>query len=112
MNLDDLKPQRRWVCYRSKTDKAPMDARTGDNASSIDLKTWATYDDAMRGCQRYKFEGVGLVLTGDGIVGIDIDDCIEYDGDDAIVKPSASVYRSRLLHTYAEVSPSGHGLRF
>jgi len=66
----------------------------------------------MRGCQRYKFEGVGLVLTGDGIVGIDIDDCIEYDGDDAIVKPSASVYRSRLLHTYAEVSPSGHGLRF
>lgn len=112
MNLDDLKPQRRWVCYRSKTDKAPMDARTGDYASSIDPMTWATYDDAMRGCQRYKFEGVGLVLTGDGIVGIDIDDCIEDTEEGATVRPAASAYRSRLLHTYAEVSPSGHGLRF
>lgn len=112
MHIDDLKLQSRWVCYKSPSDKAPMCATTGRNAASTDPKTWATYAQAKAACQRYGWHGVGIVLTGDGVVGIDIDDCIEYIDDDATVKPSASVYRSRLLHTYAEVSPSGHGLHF
>jgi len=47
MNFDDLKPQKRWVCYRSAEDKAPLNARTGRAAKSTEPATWATYDEAM-----------------------------------------------------------------
>ena len=80
MNLEDLKAQRRWVCYRSAEDKAPLNARTGRNAKSTDAGTWSTYAEAVAGAKRHGFAGVGFVFTGDdGLVGIDLDDCLIQD---------------------------------
>ena len=109
MNLDDLKAQRRWVGYKSPTDKAPMNPHTGRNASSTDLATWATYAEATAAQARYRWHGVGFVLNGDGIVGIDLDDCLtEVDG--AQERSKLARYIMDIAQSYTEVSPSGMGL--
>jgi len=76
-------------------------------ASSIDPKTWASYEQAYIAYEEGDFEGVAFVLAGDGIVGIDLDDCV-IDG-----KPSDE--SMALMQTigcqYIELSPSGNGLR-
>ena len=104
MNLDDLKLQPRWVCYGA--DKAPINPRTGTLASSIDPSTWTTYIEAFRAQKRWRAQGVGIVFTGDGLVGIDIDDCVKDDG--ALAKYAK--YLLGLCGAYVEWSPSGTGL--
>jgi putative DNA primase/helicase len=110
MNLDDLKAERRWVGYKSPTDKAPMNPHTGRNASSTDSATWATYAEATAAQKRYRWHGVGFVLNGDGIVGIDLDDCLKPIGNDEYKSSSLARYVMDMAPSYTEVSPSGTGL--
>lgn len=110
MNLEDLKAQRRWVCYKSATDKAPLNARTGKNAKSTDASTWSTYAEAVAGAKRYGFAGVGFVFTGeDGLVGIDLDDCLSGD-EDSPVRSKLAKHLMELSPSYTEFSPSLTGL--
>jgi putative DNA primase/helicase len=109
MNLDDLKAQRRWVGYKSPTDKAPMNPHTGRNASSTDSATWATYAEATAAQKRYRWHGVGFVLNGDGIVGIDLDDCLKAV-DDGYHRSNLARHIMAIAPSYTEVSPSGTGL--
>ncbi len=54
------------------------------------------------------FKGIGYMFTEDsGIVGIDIDHCLDDEG-----KPSKIVASilAKLPSTYIEISPSGHSL--
>ena len=39
MNLEDLKAQRRWVCYKSATDKAPAQKDRFSVLASVELIT-------------------------------------------------------------------------
>jgi len=110
MNLEELKAQRRWVGYKSLTDKAPMNPHTGRNASSTDSATWATYAEATAAQMRYRWHGVGFVLNGDGIVGIDLDDCLKLIGDDEYKSSNLARYVMDIAPSYTEVSPSGTGL--
>jgi len=108
MNIDDLKSQPRWVCYTAK--KIPVDAKSGRNASSTDSSTWTSYAEAEKAVGKYNTVGVGFVLTGDGIVGIDLDACFTTLPDGS-VKPSAIARQALLLtESYSEISPSGKGL--
>lgn len=109
MNLDDLKAQRRWVGFRSADDKAPMNPHTGRNASSTKPDTWATYDEAMTAQARYGWAGVGVVLNGDGVVGIDLDDCLTKI-DEGYERSKFAKYIMELAQSYTEVSVSGSGL--
>lgn len=108
MNFDDLKAERRWVCYTA--DKVPINAKTGNAASSTNPETWATYDEAVRAVSRYKCAGVGMVFTGDGIVGIDLDDCLVKIDDDTYERTAYARYLMTLVDAYTEVSPSGTGI--
>jgi len=102
--LQPLKAQRRWVVYRSVTDKAPLQP-SGYAAKSDTPSTWSTYDDCVSAVATGKFHGVGYVLTNSEYVGVDFDDVRDEDG---IIDPVAlSVAKS--LDSYAEVSPSGTG---
>lgn len=110
MNLEDLKPQKRWVCYRTIENKAPINARTGGQAMSNEPGTWHTYADAVAAMKRHNYAGVGFMFTGDdGLIGIDFDDCLNETEDGMESAPIASAWRSRMLHTYAELSPSRTG---
>jgi primase-polymerase (primpol)-like protein len=51
--------------------------------------------------------GVGFVLNGDGIVGVDLDKCVT----DTTPAPAAMDLMNRIGCTYIEYSPSGTGLR-
>jgi len=75
MNMDELKTQMRWVCFDKG--KTPINPYTGLFASSTDPKTWATYAQAKLAAVKFKAAGVGFIFNGDGIVGIDLDKCLE-----------------------------------
>ncbi len=80
----------------------------GHNASSTDPKTWSPFATAHEAYLRNpSFAGVGFVLTPPW-VGIDLDDCIEDSGS---LKPWALEILARFAGTYAEISPSGSGIK-
>jgi putative DNA primase/helicase len=115
----------RWVCWaytwsrtKKKWDKPPRRV-DGRFASSTDAATWCDFGSAAYAVESCMpcFDGVGLVLTGDGLVAADLDRCIaegragavragELEGIDAW---ALAVVKD--LDSYTEVSPSGHGLR-
>jgi putative DNA primase/helicase len=109
---EPLKVIPRWVLWKAeKRDgrwtKVPYKPN-GDHAKSNDPTTWSTFEavwDAYTG--NVHFTGVGLVLNGDGLVGVDLDHAVE---DDGMATPEAK----RIVNTlgsYTEISPSGKGLR-
>lgn len=113
MNMDELKTQMRWVCFDK--DKTPINPYTGSFASSTDPKTWTTYAQAKSAAQRFRAAGVGFVFNGDGIVGIDLDDCLERisvdeNGEAAYDRTHFAKYIMEHGISYAEVSPSKTGI--
>lgn len=112
MKFSDLKAQPRWVCYDAS--KAPINARTGRFADSTDPATWTTYDVAANAVSRWKCQGVGFVFNGDGIVGIDLDDCLEpiadENGERTYRRHRYARHLMEQATSYAETSPSGTGI--
>jgi len=105
-----LKALRRWVLWRwelrkGKWTKPPKQA-DDKFASTSDSRTWCSYDEAIQAYVEKEFDGVGIVLP-EGIVGVDLDDCVS--GSD--LTESAKMLLAMLPGTYAEVSPSGTGLK-
>lgn len=103
-----------WVVWRAeggagmKPIKVPYDPTLPNSrAKSNDSQTWGTYEQALAAYLEGGYTGIGIVLNGDGLVGIDIDHCV-VDG-----KPSSAAMS--LMHDlgvkYIEVSPSGTGIR-
>lgn len=102
---------RRWVLWSYETrdgraTKVPL-RPDGTRASSTAPSTWSTYDAVAGAYVRGTGDGVGVVLTGDGLVGVDLDHARTEDGT---VAPWA-VEIVAAIDTYTEVSPSGSGLR-
>ena len=118
--LGDLATEVRWVAWREelkpgteKPTKIPYCPRTGSKARTDDPSTfgdrkqaerrWRKLDDGSRG-------GVGIVLgnlAGDVLMGIDLDSCIDEKG---FISDWATEVVER-FDTYAEVSPSGRGVK-
>ena len=73
--------------------------------SDLDMAHLVTFDEAVQAMQASGYSGVGLaILPGAGIVALDFDACIVNDKIDPRV---AAV----VAGTYAEISPSGSGIR-
>lgn len=90
----------RWV--RRSARKAPLTA-AGKAASSTDPSTWTTYAEAAHSGAG---SGLGFVLSGDGIVCVDLDHCL-VDGQP---DERTAAFLSTLPPTYIEISPGGDGL--
>lgn len=109
----DMKTHKRWVLWRwiwrdTKWDKPPF-TLDGTLASSTDPEKWATYEEASAALAGGSFDGLGYVMgAGSGKIGVDFDYC--RDPDTGVVsEPAATLIRD--LGTYAEVSPSGTGVK-
>ena len=107
-----LKELPQWVCWRLVEDpgkdrkkKIPVDPRTGDPARSNDPATWASYEEAVEGQQRFRADGIGIMFAG-GIFGIDLDHCIDSGGQ---LLPFAQEILDT-VQSYSELSPSGTGI--
>jgi hypothetical protein len=108
-----------WKPKTRKWDKVPFDPRTRKAASVSDPKTWGTAAEALACAQRHPgtITGIGIILTrlakdAEGgkitrISGADLDDCITDAGS---LTPLAAVVLG-YAETYAEVSPSGNGIK-
>ena len=110
-----LEAVRQWVCWRyeerdGKATKVPVNPRTGGNASSTNPETWGGIDDALRHYHQnpVRVSGIGYVLAPcDDVIGVDLDHCITATGT---LEPWAAAIVAK-LDSYAEISPSGAGLR-
>lgn len=111
----ELRAVPRWVVWKlesrgdaKKPTKVPYCSTLKDSrASSTDPATWSTFSQAEAAYEEGGYDGLGIVLNGDGLVSVDLDDCIE-DGE---VTPQASILLDSLGAAYIEKSPSGNGLR-
>jgi primase-polymerase (primpol)-like protein len=123
---DQLRVGRRYVVWRydgrlgnangaGKWTKPPLNAKTLLPASVTNPDDWATFEEAVSASRQAEnsLDGIGLVLyrdaaPGNTLVAWDLDRC-----RDALTG-SLEAWASDLvgeLDTYAEVSPSGYGVR-
>jgi primase-polymerase (primpol)-like protein len=107
---EELRVRPQWVVWRAvgeKPDKVPYSARTGRNASSTDLMTWSTFEEALEAYKRGEFAGLGFMFSsGDPYTGIDLDNCVDEDGE---IAPWA-LEIIRYFDSYTELSASASGL--
>ena len=114
----DLKSRPHWLLWRyiakPKPDgtinwaKVPFQAN-GHTAKSNDPSTWCSYCDAADALLLGDFDGIGFAFANDdGLFGIDLDDC-----RDPLTGELSSIARELLQNVdgYAEVSPSGTGIK-
>jgi hypothetical protein len=113
---DGLTELDQWIVWRyaqrdgGRRTKVPYQIN-GIRASSTNSKTWCSWDEALKTWQENpgRWSGVGFVFSpGDPYFGIDLDDCIDAAGK---LKPWAEPIIGRFFDSYAEISPSGRGIK-
>jgi hypothetical protein len=113
---DSLAELKQWIVWRyeqrdgGKSTKVPYQIN-GCHASSTDPKTWCSWDEALKTWHENlsRWSGTGFVFSADDpFFGIDLDDCVEADGK---LKPWALPIMERFFDSYAEISPSGRGIK-
>ncbi len=109
-----LKDRLQWVGWHyalsaGKWTKIPINPSTGRKAKINDPGTWGTFVEALECCQRWGLDGIGFVFTSDDpYCGVDLDKC--RDPGTGQIEPWADTI-IRGLDSYAEVSPSGTGVK-
>ena len=112
--IPEFLKQKKYVLWRNDPIKGKIPLQTnGQFARVNDPSTWASLEEVTTNFVLADFEvdGIGTIINAkDDLLGIDIDDCINADGSynevanfvlDSIGKNNC----------YAEVSPSGRGLK-
>jgi putative DNA primase/helicase len=105
-----------WVCWRlemrgDKPTKVPYTPGTERRASSTDLMTWRTFEDALAAYEAGEppYDGIGFMFcSADPFVGIDLDDCRNPETGE--IAAWAQKIISRVQEGYIEISPSGTGV--
>jgi len=106
----ELKELHNWVGWKltetkdNKLTKLPYSSAS-TLASSTDPSGWRDFEEVCK-IPPTKDKGVGFVFNGNGIIGIDLDHCLDENGN--INEKFSDVVAQ--LDTYTEVSPSGTGL--
>lgn len=99
----ELQKLDRWIWWlRSNGKKLPVDVH-GELVDPTDDKVWGKY---RKGKANGLDLGRGFVFNGDGLGGIDLDSCIA----EGVIAPWAQAIID-LFNSYAEVSPSGTGVK-
>lgn len=104
----ELKARAQWVNWRleEQAGKVPYSPRSGRRASSTDLTTWATFEEAQERLSNY--DGLGFVFSsGDPYAGVDLDSCVDTETGQVA---GWALEIARDLAGYIELSPSGTGL--
>ena len=105
----EMKEHDIFCCWKEemrngKKTKVPYNARTGSRASSNDLSTFSSYDEAVKVMHNYT--GLGFIVSHD-ICAIDLDDCVSEAGEINEIAQNVIAY---FPNSYIEKSPSGSGL--
>jgi putative DNA primase/helicase len=112
----ELRKRNQWVAWKfgkmkanGKRPKIPFNPATGRSAKTNDPATWGSFSEARQRCENDNLNGIGFVFTkGDPYCGIDLDNC-RNPKTGKLNKFARTIVRS--LKDYAEVSPSGKGVK-
>jgi primase-polymerase (primpol)-like protein len=109
----DLKGWNGWVPWRwefrgGKWTKVLVNAASEARASSTDPSTWSVFEEAVRYARKNLLPGVGFVFTRSPFAGADLDGC--RDPETGRLEEWAREIVAE-LDSYAEVSPSGTGVK-
>lgn len=110
----ELKARDQWICWQwqcrqGKWTKIPVSAATEGQARSNDPDTWSSFETALAHMKRRSLSGVGFVFhPEDGLAGVDLDGC-RSAGTGEIERWALEIVSE--LDSYAEVSPSGTGVK-
>lgn len=111
---DELKEHRQSLLWRWEQKggggrtKVPYRV-DGRRASSTNPATWTDFETASSRFERGGFDGIGFAVTKDDpFCGLDLDGCV--CPDTGAVTPKA-MELVRRFDSYAEITPSGEGLR-
>jgi len=109
---EELKKIDRWVCWKlvvrnGKQTKIPINPVTGGQAMSNNPETWTDYWTAHDKMVTAGYPGIGFVFNGDGIVGVDIDDCRNPETGE-LTELARDIIAT--LDSYTELSQSGRGI--
>lgn len=100
----ELRVLRQWVCAYEGS-KVPMQATRHFPASSTNPDTWSSFDEAVEAVKDGYYDYIGFVFNDNGIVGIDIDDGYDANGN---LSPLAKDVLGKSW-SYTERSRSGRG---
>jgi hypothetical protein len=110
----ELYDLQQWVLWRydhvgGKPRKIPYQT-SGEPAKTNDPLTWADYGEVISALPKLRdAQGIGFVFSeADPYTGVDLDDCLD---DASRLKEWAVPILRRFAGTYAEVSPSGSGIK-
>lgn len=101
---DELKALPQWVVHKKKI---PHDPKTKRPAKAGKPETWASFEQALKAYEDGGFSGIGFELNDNGLIGIDIDRCIDENSGEVGAEALQIV---EALDSYTEFSPSGLGL--
>lgn len=116
-NIPDALRAQPWGVWRAeprpdrpgKFNKKPRCSVSGHPIGANKPNLFGNFESACAAYQRGGYTGVGVLLTGNGIIGVDIDDVTKTFAD----HPEAQRWfeQAQLAGAYCEHSPSGTGLR-
>jgi primase-polymerase (primpol)-like protein len=110
---EELKVRPQWVDWKLEEcdgdlTKVPYAPRTGRRASSTDLLTWCTFEEALDAFWAGRYVGIGFVFSsGDPYCGVDLDGCRNPQTGE-VEEWAQKIIGD--LGGYAEVSPRGRGV--
>lgn len=93
----------------NKFNKAPRSPVTSYRIGADKPELFGTFEEAKTAYATGKYTGIGVLLTGNGIVGVDIDDMKDTFTQKSEIKKW--VVNAVNAGAYSEKSPSGTGLR-
>ena len=125
---NELKRLPQWVNFmfvpnesKGKPDKVPVNPQTMRGASSVNPKSWGTFEAAVNAVGKtarckitrnklsrdYSGEIAGIgIMFGDNVFGVDIDGCIDEEG----VMTDEANDIIEIMDSYTELSPSRTGV--
>ena len=92
-----------------KYNKAPRNPLTGIKVGANQPEKFGTFEEAKEAYATGRYTGIGVLLTGSGITGVDIDDARESLQE----RPGIKKWIQDAIDcgVYCEISPSGNGYR-
>ena len=112
---EEMRRRPQWVVWKlekrdGKPTKVPYIAGGVGRASSTDLMTWRTFDEAVQALEGGRYDGVGFMFcSADPFVGVDLDGCRDPETG-AIEDWAQEVIDAFTNVVLLEVSPSGSGV--
>ncbi len=112
---EEMRRRPQWVVWKLEQrdgtpTKIPYIAGGVGKASTTDLMTWRTFEQAAKALDTGRYNGVGFVFcSGDHFTGIDLDDCRDPETGE-LEAWATELVAAFGEGAYAEVSQSGTGV--